>query len=141
MGFRGSYPLRFAHCDPAGIAYYPRYFEIVDAAIEDWTAACLGIERRELHLERRLGLPTVDLHANFAAPSRLGDLLDIEIEINELGRSSVGFTATVACDGEPRFVVRYKQVLMDLDSARAVPWPGEWRQRLTRAMNDKETAA
>ena len=31
--FRQSRPLRFAHCDPAGIAYYPRYLELCDGAI------------------------------------------------------------------------------------------------------------
>ena len=35
MTFTTRTPLRFAHCDPAGIAYYPRYFEIVDAAAHD----------------------------------------------------------------------------------------------------------
>ena len=79
--FRTSLPLRFAHCDPAGIAYYPRYFELCDAAIEDWTAAVLGISRREMHVDRGLGLPTVTLTADFAMPSRLGDMLDFTITV------------------------------------------------------------
>jgi 4-hydroxybenzoyl-CoA thioesterase len=129
-GFTGRYPLRFAHCDPAGIAYYPRYFEICDAAIEDWTDAVIGTPRRVMHLEMGLGMPTVTLAAEFAAVSRLGDLLDIAIAVTEVGRSSVSFRADVSCGGEPRFAVRYKQVLMNLAEARALPWPDEWKARL-----------
>jgi len=132
--FRGTYPLRFAHCDPAGIAYYPRYFEICDAAIEDWTAQVLGVPRRVMHLEMGLGLPTVSLHAEFAVPSRLGDALDIAVAVTAVGRSSVGLAADVACGGEKRFEVAYRQVLMNLAEARAVPWPPEWGERLRRSM-------
>ena len=43
MSFTVTRRLRFAQCDPAGIAYYPSYFEICDQAIEDWTVATIGI--------------------------------------------------------------------------------------------------
>jgi 4-hydroxybenzoyl-CoA thioesterase len=29
-------PIRFQHTDPAGIVFYPRYFEILGQIIEDW---------------------------------------------------------------------------------------------------------
>ena len=128
--FTGAYPLRFAHCDPAGIAYYPRYFEIVDGAVEDWTASCLGVTRHALHLEHRLGLPTVDLHATFAAVSRLGDNLTVRIDVAEVGNSSILLLANVDCEGEQRFTVSLRQVLVRLDNMTATPWPPQWRSRL-----------
>jgi 4-hydroxybenzoyl-CoA thioesterase len=137
--FSVTYPLRFAHCDPAGIAYYPRYFELCDAAIEDWTAEVLGVSRREMHLEMGLGLPTVDLKANFTAMSRLGDLLDISVSVERVGRSSVDLALHVSSGGEPRFAVRYTQVLTSLTESRAMPWPNDMLQRLDRAAK-KETA-
>lgn len=137
--FRVSYPLRFAHCDPAGIAYYPRYFELCDAAIEDWTAEVLGVSRREMHLERRLGLPTVDLKASFTAPSRLGDMLDIIVAVERVGRSSVDLALAIYCKGETRFAVGYTQVLTNLDESRAVPWPPEMLQQLDRAAKKEST--
>lgn len=130
MTFRSTFPLRFAHCDPAGIAYYPSLFEICDAAIEDWTAACLGVPRREMHGDMGLALPTVTLEADFTAVSRLGDPLDIAIEVLAVGRSSVDLRAEVASRGERRFGVRYKQVLIDMASGEARPWPDAWRERL-----------
>jgi 4-hydroxybenzoyl-CoA thioesterase len=130
--FRGSYPLRFAHCDPAGIAYYPRYFEICDGAIEDWTEVAIGVSRAEMHMERRLALPTVALEATFSAPGRLGDLLDIEVYTEEVGRTSLRLGVEVSTGGEPRFSVKYTQVLVSMDTGRPVPWPQAWQERLEK---------
>ena len=134
MTFRRTYPLRFAHCDPAGIAYYPRYFEICDAAIEDWTEAVIGVPRRVMHLDLGLALPTVTLEAEFTAVSRLGDPLDIAIDVTSVGNSSVGLRAEVGSGGERRFSVRYRQVLMTMATGEAKPWPKEWRPRLEREL-------
>lgn len=128
--FRTSLPLRFAHCDPAGIAYYPRYFELCDAAIEDWTAAVLGVDRRGMHLERGLGLPTVRLHAEFAEPSRLGDMLDFIVTVTRVGQSSVDLAVDVSCAGDPRFSVTYTQVLTDLARGVSCAWSPEFLERL-----------
>jgi 4-hydroxybenzoyl-CoA thioesterase len=128
--FRTSYPLRFAHCDPAGIAYYPRCLELCDAAIEDWTPAVLGDDRRTMHLQRGEGLPTVSLASVFAAPSRLGDRLDFAVKLTRVGRSSIDLEVEVTCESEPRFMVRLTQVLIDLASGTSRAWPPEYRQRL-----------
>lgn len=128
--FRVSHPLRFAHCDPAGIAFYPRCLELCDAAVEDWTPAVLGDDRRAMHMGRGLGLPTVDLAATFSAPSKLGDLLDFSVRLTRVGRSSIDLEVTVSCSGEARFAIRLTQVLIDLASGKSRSWPPEYRQRL-----------
>jgi 4-hydroxybenzoyl-CoA thioesterase len=135
--FVTHHPVRFAHCDPAGIAYYPRLLEIGDWAVEEWSAAVLEVPRRTLHLELMLALPTVDLQATFVTPVRLGETLTIAIRVTAVGRSSVGLWTEATCDGEPRYSVRYKQVLMGMREARARSWPQEWRQRLLRACDEE----
>ena len=137
--FNARYRIRFAHCDPAGIAYYPRYFEICDGAVEDWCEQRLGVPRRRMHLEMNLGMPTVDLQASFVAPSRLGDWLDIALSVDVLGASSVTLLVRACCEGEERFTLRLKQVLMKLDVARSTPWPDDWR-RLLEQMRMAEAA-
>ena len=134
--FTGRYRIRFAHCDPAGIAYFPRCLELSDMAVEDWTEAFLGVPRAELHLERGLGLPTVELHTSFTAVSRLGDWLDISITVEEVGRTSVTLAINATCKGEPRFTMTSKQVLMDLRATRATAWPAELRERLAAAVRE-----
>jgi 4-hydroxybenzoyl-CoA thioesterase len=132
--------VRFGHCDPAGIAFYPRYFEMCDAAVEDWCEAVLDSPRAAMHLERGLGLPTVDLHATFTAVSRLGDWLDIALTVEAVGRTSVSLRAEVSCEGEPRFTVNYKQVLMNLETTKSVPWPDDMRARLLAAIGEEAVA-
>jgi acyl-CoA thioesterase FadM len=34
--FTRSVPVRFSHCDPAGIVYFPHYFDMFNGLIEDW---------------------------------------------------------------------------------------------------------
>jgi 4-hydroxybenzoyl-CoA thioesterase len=123
-------PVRFADCDPAGIAYYPRLLALLDAAIEDWTGAVLGVDRRALHLERRLGLPTVSLDADFPAPARLGDRLAFTVRVDRLGISSV----TLAVEGRigelPVIEARLVQVLTDLETLQSRAWPEAWRRAL-----------
>lgn len=128
--FTVTRPLRFAHCDPAGIAYYPRYFELCDGVIEDWTAAVIGVPRRAFHLDHGLALPTVTMNTVFTAPSRLGDMLDFRLTVGRIGTSSIALTIAVDCGGEPRFATDYVQVLTDIATMRPVPWPAEWRARI-----------
>src|SRR3546814_17555111 len=80
-----------------------------------------------MHGPLRLGLPTVDLHATFAAPCRLGETLEIAVAHGEVGGASVVRTATVTVAAAPRVAVTLKQVLMDLDTARPVAGSGERR--------------
>lgn len=133
MSFRTTLPLRFAHCDHAGIAYYPRLLELVDAAIEDWTAATLGLDRAAMHGERGLGLPTVELRTRFERPCRLGEMLDLDVAVRAVGGSSVELGVTASVKGSPRFTAELTQVLMRLDTAAAEPWPEGWRARLHAA--------
>ena len=81
-------PVRFAHVDAAGIVFYPRYFEMLNAAVEQYFADIVGIDFRQMHLERQIGVPTVHLEADFSAPSRLGDRLAIDLIVDRVGRSS-----------------------------------------------------
>lgn len=128
MSWCRSYRLRFAHCDPAGIAYYPRLFELADAAIEDWTAETIA-PRRTMHEEMRLGMPTVTLQSEFFAPAHLGDELEIALSVTALGASSIDFIIAVSTD-KLLFTTHYRQVLMNLDTQRAAHWPAEIRARL-----------
>lgn len=137
--FRATRQIRFADCDPAGIAYYPRYFELCDGVVEDWCEAVL-VPRRVLHLELGLALPTVDLHATFTAPSRLGDQLDIALAVNAIGRSSVQLSVEACCTDEARFAIQYTQVLMSMAEARAVAWPDDWRKRIEPLLAAQSTA-
>lgn len=128
-----SYPLKFAHCDPAGIAYYPKLLELLDGAIEDWTADVIGVPRHVMHRDLKRGMPTVTMAARFGAVCYHGDVLRLALSVGGIGRSSVDFTIDATCADEARFVVVYRQVLVDQDTRKATAWPDDWRARLEAA--------
>ena len=53
MLFTTTVQVRFADVDPAGIVFYPRYFEMLNGAVEDWFAQQLGLDFATMHLERQ----------------------------------------------------------------------------------------
>jgi len=130
MSWTQTVPLPFSHCDPAGIAYYPKLFELLDVAVEAWTADVIGVARHVMHRDLSRGMPTVTLSARFAAVSFHGDRLDLTLDVTKVGGSSVDFTIDVACAGKERLSVDYRQVLVDQTTRRPVPWPADWRTRL-----------
>ncbi len=122
--------LRFADCDPAGIGFYPRLFEMLNAAVEDWAAERLGCTFPDMHVRLRRGLPTVRMEADFKRPLEMGEVVDVELEPTGVGRSSVHLDFRFAVDGDIRVEGRSVLVWFDLDSRRATPWPSDIAQRL-----------
>jgi 4-hydroxybenzoyl-CoA thioesterase len=88
--FTNTHTVRIAwgDCDPAGIIYYPRYFEIFDASTALLFEAALGMTKYEMF--KRLpfaGFPLVRTQAKFHRPTRFGDDVAVESTIT-FGRSS-----------------------------------------------------
>lgn len=131
--FRRHIPVRFGDCDPAGIVFYPRYFEMFNGVVEDWCAQELGISFRDMHLAQHWGLPTVHLDTDFIAPSELGDVLEARLQVTKLGRCSLHLEIQLfGSDGAER--VRAKLVLaaMDLRERRAIPLPAQAAEQASR---------
>jgi 4-hydroxybenzoyl-CoA thioesterase len=122
--------IRFAHCDPAGIVFYPRYVELCNEVVEDWFAEGLGVGFAEMHQERRLGVPAVHLDVTFVAPSRIGDVLGFRLCVTDLGRTSATLRIVAHCGEEDRVRFGLKIVQISLDTGRPVPWDEEWQARL-----------
>jgi len=81
--------IEWGHCDPAGIVFYPRYFEMFDASTAFLFAKALGFSKREM-LARydAAGFPMVDTSAKFHAPTAFGDEVRIETTVSQFRRSS-----------------------------------------------------
>ncbi len=122
--------VRFGDVDPAGIVFYPRFFEMLNAAVEDWFADFIGVDFATLHLERRVGVPTVRVESDFLAPCRLGEQIDIDLEVEELGRTSAKLRYSFLVGDEVRVKGRSVLVCMSLESYRPISWPADLRRRM-----------
>lgn len=129
MTFTTQVTVRFGHVDSAGIVFYPRYFEMLNGAVEDWFAA-MGLDFRTMHLHHRMGVPTVRLECEFPAPSELGDQLTIHITPTSVSRSSCTIEYLVTSGSEVRLRAKGVLVCMNLDQKRSMPWPKAIEQQL-----------
>jgi len=130
--------IRFSDCDPAGIVFYPQYFVMFNGLVEDWVEEGLGVGFRRLLMERRIGLPTVRLEADFRAVSRMGDRVLLSLQVQRLGSKSIRLSSqcTSANDGELRMQMRQVLVTTSLESHQAIEVPAD-----LRAAIEAQTAA
>ncbi len=125
--------IRFSDCDPAGIVFYPQYFVLFSGLVEDWVTEALGIPYRSLIIERRIGLPTVRLEADFTAVSRMGDRIGLMLRVERLGGASLTLALRCAGDGnETRMTMRQVLVATSLETHRATALPPDLRAAIER---------
>ena len=92
--------IRWGDCDPAGIIFYPRYFEIFDNATAALFERALGITKFEMFkVYEFAGWPLVRTHARFLKPTRFGDDVVIETGVS-FGRSSFDIEHRLSLQGE-----------------------------------------
>ncbi|WP_249931155.1 thioesterase family protein [Ramlibacter sp. 2FC] len=131
--FRRAHRIRFSECDPAGIVFYPQYFVLLNDLLEAWVDEALGLGFARLIGERRIGLPTVRLEADFRAVSRMGDAVALSLAVERLGqRSLVLALRCESAEGELRMAVRQTLVTTSLDSHGAIPIPADLREAIAR---------
>lgn len=119
MNFEKRHRIRFADCDPAGIVFYPRYFEMINATIEDWFDEGLGYGFQQMIVEDGFGVPTAHIDVDFKAASRLDDWLVFSLVVTDVGRSSIKLTIKASCEDETRLIAN--TVLVYINSAKHAP--------------------
>ena len=134
MTFTKQYIIRLSHCDPTGYVFYPHYFHIFNALVEDWFYEGLEFAFDKLLMERRLALPSVKLESTFLKPTRMGETVDFWLTVSHLGRSSIRFTMGVDKDGEQRVRMNRVIVCVDQRSGKAVPIPDDMREKIQAFM-------
>jgi 4-hydroxybenzoyl-CoA thioesterase len=81
--------IEWGDCDPAGIIFYARYFDIFDVSTTVLLERALGMKKIEyLKAYNFLGHPLVETRAKFRLPTRFGDEVAIETALTACGRSS-----------------------------------------------------
>jgi 4-hydroxybenzoyl-CoA thioesterase len=124
--------IRFAHCDPAGIVFFPQYLVMVNNLVEDWVTEALGVPYAELLGRRRTGMPTVSLHCEFSAISRMGDEVMLGLTVDRVGGKSVTLQLGCRCGDEQRMSIRQVLVFTSLDTHRAIDIPLDLRSAIER---------
>jgi 4-hydroxybenzoyl-CoA thioesterase len=121
--------IRFHHCDPAGIVFYPQYFTLFHELLEDWYNRGLKLNYAEMISKDRRGLPTAHIDCDFKIPSKIGDTVQMQLSVKRIGRTSLTIGVKVSAGEEVRVVATQVLVLISLVDGALVPIPDDLRVR------------
>ncbi len=130
--FETERKIQFQHCDPAGIVFYPRYFELMNSVVEDWFETVVGISFAEIHGPRGAAVPAVHIDVDFFAASRLGDRLTFALSVERLGDASATLKITARAGDEHRLAARLIIAHVDAAVSGATPFPDDLRAAVDR---------
>lgn len=130
--FRAHLLVRFGDIDEAGFVYYPRLVHYFHVAMEEFFAHVLGVDYPTFLAEHRSGLPTAHLEVDFNRPLHYGDHLEIEVAIEKVGKTSVGWRYRIFRPGEadPATEAHLVTVNMNMDTHEKREIPDWLRERL-----------
>lgn len=131
--------IRFSHCDPAGMVFFPQYLTLTNALVEDWFTDSLGIDYADMIGQRRIGLPIVKLSCEFVRPSRMGETITLALSLAKIGQRSVGIRIAGSGSNGVRFVADQVLVTTSLDSGESISIPNDIRAALAQAAASSST--
>jgi 4-hydroxybenzoyl-CoA thioesterase len=129
--FESQKLVRFQHCDPAGIVFYPQYFVLFHELIEDWFNDGLRVNYADFIAVRKLAVPTVRIEVDFVAPSKIGDTLQMRLAVKRIGTRSIELSLAAFADDMLRVRVQQTVVLFSLERRESVPISDSLRRRLS----------
>jgi 4-hydroxybenzoyl-CoA thioesterase len=131
--------IAWSQCDPAGIVFYPRYYEIFDDCTILLIEQAGGMKTFELlRAYDFAGFPMVDIRARFLRPTRYGDEVVIETAATEIRHSSFDIHHRLSKQGELAVECFETRVWIghdpkDPEQIKSKLMPAEIVQRLTQA--------
>jgi 4-hydroxybenzoyl-CoA thioesterase len=137
--------IEWCDCDPAGIIFYPRYFEIFDTCTTALFERVLGMNKIDyLKAFDFAGHPVVETRARFRQPTRFGDEIAIETKLAECGQTELKLEHRISKGGALAVEGFETRVWVTRDAAdprrlHRQPIPKDVIARLTQAGIDQRT--
>ena len=126
----------------AGQLQLSRYFELLNMAIEEWFESVLDLPFAELHVARRIGIPTVQFDTRIHSLPRLDDKIAIRIQVVNLGRRAMTFTSWLV--GDDQCHVSNEQVIVFVrmldDGFESIDIPDAIRAAFQQQMDEAHVA-
>lgn len=134
MIFSTPKKIRFHHCDPAGIVFYPQFFYLLHEAQEDFFAH-LGFDQHAM-ISTGYGVPIVDLKTRFLGMCRYGDAIDITLTLSKIGNSSLGMDYEIVGGGQLKLRASGVVVYSKMSDGKPVRLPDNMRAALLPYLQD-----
>jgi acyl-CoA thioester hydrolase len=118
-----SSPIRFIECDQQGVVFNAHYLTWADEAVNAWWAA-RGLPWQEL-VDRGVEYFVKASSQDWVSSARYGDTVAVDVEVAELGRTSLTLVFTVRV-GE-RVCCTVRTTYVATAGGRPAPWPDDVR--------------
>jgi len=108
------------------------------AGIWHYSTAIRFVEAAETELHRELGIidrtfghtPRAHVEFDFHRTVRFDDLIATTLAVSRVGTTSVTYSVTMTCQGDPVASGQVVTVLID-EGGKPTPWPGQVREALS----------
>lgn len=124
--------VEFFDTDMAGIAHFSSFFRFMEEAEHEFLRS-VGLSVFIEDDQGRLSWPRVSVSCDFSGPARFEDLLDIQLRIAKLGRTSVTYRFDITTSGRLVAVGRLTAVCCRLHEGappEPVPIPAWIREQI-----------
>ena len=128
MIFIAPKKIRFHHCDPAGIVFYPQFFYLLHETQEDFFEH-IGFAEHAM-IRAGFGVPIVDLKTEFLGMCRNGDEVEITLALSKVGNSSIGMRYEIMLDRQVKLRASGVVVYSSVPDGKPSRLPPDLRQAL-----------
>jgi acyl-CoA thioester hydrolase len=118
-----SSPVRFIECDQQGVVFNAHYLTWADEAVNAWWAV-RGLPWQEL-VDRGVEYFVKASSQDWVSSARYGDTVAVDVEVANLGRTSLTLVFTVRVGERACCTVRTTYVATA--DGRPTPWPDDVR--------------
>lgn len=132
-----SWPIRvyYEDTDAGGVVYHSNYLNFMERARTEWLRA-LGFEQTVVKEELGVIIVIHSLSINFKRPAYFNDMLEVNCNLANIGRSSIEMAHTITRDGVLLIEAQVKAAFVNVASFKPVGIPEEMKQIMTKLLTE-----
>lgn len=140
MKFITHNKVRMHDTDMAGILYFARQFRFVHDALEELVEK-EGLDFDTLFNRSDFVFVIVHVEADYLAPVKVGDVLEVQVEVENLGVSSFTMSYTIY-KGKKVLMGKAKtvHVCLDAKTRKKIPLPQILKDKFTKYLSNQDDA-
>ena len=123
MSFVHELRVRYGECDPQGIVFNANYLLYFDVAFTELWREAVGPWQDMV--KRGIDAVVAEANLRFRSPARYDDVLQLRLQVEELGRTSITTRMDVCRDAEVLVEGRLRHVVVDATTWRPAEIP-DW---------------
>ena len=128
MRFHWATRIYYEDTDSGGVVYHANYLKFMERARTEWLRAA-GFEQKALAGEHHVMFVVREVRIEYLKPALFDDLLDVSVELREMGRSSIALVQAVQ-RGELLARAEVKLVCVDARTFRPARIPDFIKRQL-----------